>query len=277
MPLPRQLAQNFQILLNPNLQDINPILAGEAECPPGLVQQPPRRDCTTIHYIRSGCGTLHARGKTYHVSAGQIFLILPGENVNYIADKESPWSYRWVGFTGASARRFSELPPVVSVPESVFSNLCDLRTPGCNLEYQLTSELFHLQGLLLMPKEESLNPVQWVVDHVQTCYMQNLSVQQMADFLNIDRSYLFRQFKQKMGLSVKEYIQKVRTGKAKWYLEHGYSVKETAKLCGFGSTDNFSRQFKRSEAEMTPSQWQQYMKEVRRREANEMAASKRTV
>lgn len=269
MPPLKQLTRNFQLLLNPHLQDINPILVGEAECPPGLIQHPPKRDCTMIHYIRSGCGTIYTRGQTYPVQAGQIFLILPGEKVIYTADADDPWSYRWVGFTGASSRRFAELPPVVSVPQDVFSNLCDLKNPGCNLEYQLTSELFYLQARLLMPKEESIDPVQWVTDYVQASYMQRLSVQEMADRLNIDRSYLFRQFKKKMGLSVKEYIQKVRTNKAKWYLEQGYSVKETAKLCGFGSTDNFSRQFKRSEAAMPPLQWQQYMKNVRIREANE--------
>lgn len=253
----------FQYFLNPHLQDINPIFVGEAECPPGLIQHPPKRDCTILHYIRRGRGTFYIRGKTYHVQEGQIFLILPGEKAVYTADKDDPWFYRWVGFTGASSHRFAELPPVVCVPNEIFSNLCDLKDPGCNLEYQLTSELFYLQARLLAPKKEKPDPVQWVLDYVQMSYMQELSVQKMADQLNIDRSYLFRKFKKRTGLSIKDYIQKVRTNKAQWYLEQGYSVKETAMLCGFGSASNFSKQFSRGESGMRPQQWQKHIMQTR--------------
>ena len=254
------LAHNFQVLLNPSFQDINPTLAGEASCPPGLVQHPPKRDCTVIHYVRSGCGTICIRGKTYPVCAGQVFFILPGEKAVYTADCREPWAYRWVGFNGASSRIFAQMPPVLTVPGEIFANLCDLRSGEYHLEHKLVSELVLLQASLPLPEKTIADPVEWVMDHIQSAYMSDLSVQDMADTLNLDRSHLYRIFKKKVGLSIKDYILQVRTRRAQWYLENGYSVKETATLCGFKDPNNFSRQFKNSEADMTPHQWQQMMK-----------------
>jgi len=261
-----KLDHNYQILLNPHFQDINPVLAGEATCPPGLVQHPPKRDCTIVHYVRSGRGTLHSRGRSYDIQAGQVFLILPGEKATYTADSTDPWAYRWVGFTGTSSRIFAELEPVLTVGDEIFANLCDLHNSDYNLEYKLASELFLLQASLSLPGKKIADPVEWVLDHVQTSYMSELSVQKMAEHLNMDRSHLYRIFKKKTGLSIKNYILQVRTRKAKWFLEQGYSVKETATLCGFGDANNFTRQFKNSEASMTPLQWQAYIKEVHEQE-----------
>lgn len=271
---PTSQKHNFQILFDPLFQDINPILAGEASCLPGMFKRPPKRDYTTIHYIRCGRGTLCTRGKTYPVRSGQIFLILPGETATYTADQEDPWTYRWVGFTGAASRSFADLPPVHTVPDIVFSSLCDLHSSQFNLEHKLASEIFLLQACLPLSKKQVSDPVEWVMDYVQTSYMLELSVQKMAEQLNMDRSHLYRIFSKKTGMSIKDYILMIRTGRAKWYLEQGYSVKETATLCGFGNAKNFSRQYKKSEAGMTPLQWQNYMKNVRENEAKKYRCPK---
>lgn len=271
---PRQLDHNFQILLNPHFQDINPILAGEATCPAGLIQHPPKRDCTVVHYVRSGRGTLYIQGKLYEIQEGQVFLIPPGEKATYTADSENPWSYRWVGFTGASSRVFSDVPPVLTVPQKIFDDLCDLHGSDYNLAHKLASELFLLQACLALPEKKIADPVEWIMDHVQTSYMSELSVQKMAEHLNMDRSHLYRMFKKKTGMSIKDYILTIRTSRARWFLEQGHSVKETAMLCGFGDANNFSRQFKKSETSMTPLQWQTSMKKIREQEAKKYSLEK---
>ena len=146
----------FQLNFNCQFSDINPIFAGEAVSPPGACQENRRFPYTIIHYVRSGCGTVTARGDTYRVSAGQIFIFLPGEAATYIADDSDPWSFRWVGFSGTLAAAFAALPPVLDVPKDVFDNLCDLLHPGCLLEYQLASEILYLQARVL-PEPQKLH------------------------------------------------------------------------------------------------------------------------
>ena len=135
----------FQLNFNSRFQDINPVFAGEASPIAGHVQKNARMPYTIIHYVRKGCGTVTARGSTYHVTAGQIFIFLPGEAAVYTADTEDPWSFRWVGFNGSLASLFAELPAVMDVPQIVFDNLCDLLHPEFLLEYQLASEILFLQ------------------------------------------------------------------------------------------------------------------------------------
>lgn len=88
------MAEKNLFLTNRNLQDLNPLVAGEEYCAPGHSFGPAIRRYTLIHYVVSGRGSLYARGGKYPVEAGQAFLILPGEVTTYTADWEQPWHYR---------------------------------------------------------------------------------------------------------------------------------------------------------------------------------------
>lgn len=249
--------ETFQLNFNPGFHDINPIFAGEAEVSPGTRQENARFPYTVIHYVRKGRGTVTVRGRTHLVTAGQIFIFLPGEAASYTADKEDPWSFRWIGFNGSLSGAFADLPPVLEVPPTVFDNLSDLLQDDCLQEYQLASEILFLQARVLSAQKKEADPVQWVMDYIESSYMHPISVQFLADRVNLDRSYLYRKFKQRNGCSIQEYILDVRLRKALWYLEEGYSTTQTAALCGFGSMSNFFRQFKaKSTTNRTPAQWQ---------------------
>lgn len=246
----------FQLNFNARFHDINPIFAGEAGPKPGAKQENARFPYTIVHYVRSGCGTVTARGETHRVTAGQIFIFLPGESGSYTADEHDPWTFRWVGFSGELAARFAALPSVLDVPREVFDNLCDLLHTDCLLEYQLSSEILYLQARILSEKQKKADPIQWVMDHIEASYMHPISVQDLADRVNLDRSYLYRQFKKRNNCSIQDYILEIRLRKAMWYLSEGYAVEETAALCGFNNLSNFFRQFKaRSAVGRTPGQW----------------------
>lgn len=260
--------ETFQLNFNSQFHDINPVFAGEASPSPGSVQQNARSPYTVIHYVRHGCGTVTARGITHRVTAGQIFIFLPGESGTYTADLEDPWRFRWVGFNGSLAGAFADLPSVLDVPQSVFDNLCDLLHPDFLPEHQLASEIFYLQARVLSERQKKADPIQWVMDYIEASYMREISVQFLAEQVNMDRSYLYRLFKKRTGCSIQDYIIKIRLRKAIWYLEEGYSTQETAALCGFKNLSNFFRQFKtKSETKRTPGQYQKHATgaELRRR------------
>ena len=58
------------------------------------------RDEYIIHFVLSGSGFYSANGNTWPLSAGQMFLIYPDTPIVYCADKNTPWTYAWVGFNG---------------------------------------------------------------------------------------------------------------------------------------------------------------------------------
>lgn len=73
---------------------------------------PAVRNYYLIHYILAGLGTFQTEQMTYRLHAGQGFLIEPGQETTYIADKNTPWSYIWIGFAGNFADQLMQQLPI---------------------------------------------------------------------------------------------------------------------------------------------------------------------
>ena len=243
-----------QILIDRSFSDFNPLIFGEEDCKPSHSFGPSVRKYTLIHYVRKGKGTLYKNGKAYPVHAGEIFVILPGEVTVYTADAHDPWSYRWIGFDGALSTRFADFDPVLSVSESFFPSVEELSEMGGMSEFLLAGKLFQMLSELLAEKKHRNHYVRQVRDYIKSSYMNEIRVEQIAENLNLDRRYLSRLFKKKMGQTIQEYLIIVRMDEAKRYLAEGRSVSETATLCGYTDTCNFSKMFKRV-CGISPANW----------------------
>ena len=233
------------LLINRHFGDLNPILYGSEECAPGHTYGPAVRKYTLIHYVLRGKGMLYARGGAYPVSAGQAFIILPGETTTYVADRQDPWYYRWIGFDGALSRPFSQLPPVLDIPEMFFSRMMRFSAQPSVIEYLLAGELFSLYAYLFENARDGSSHVRKVENYIRSNYMHPIRVERIAEELGLNRRYLSRRFKEETGRSIQEYLIHVRLGEAEQLLLHGCSVKETAILVGYEDVSNFSKMFKR--------------------------------
>lgn len=233
------------LLTNRFLQDLNPIVAGDQQCAPGHRFGPYIRGYTLIHFVRSGKGKFYARGAEYEVTAGQAFLILPGEVTTYEADLEEPWHYCWVGFDGSLTHRFEQLQPVLSIDETLFLNIFPPEEYTGRPEYWISGGLHRLYGVLFPDPISGNVHVQKVENLIRASYMEQITVEGIAKALNLDRRYLTRLFKEHTGKSVQEYLISVRMDEAAHYLKRGYGVQETAKLCGYADLANFSKMYKK--------------------------------
>lgn len=249
------MVPRMQFLLNKHLQDLNPILAGWAsQLRPGSTNPPRQRSYTMLHYVTEGKGILHLESGDHPAHAGQAFLILPGRTASYTADTEDPWAFRWVGFNGILAHGFSQLPPVFDVPEGMLQSLLEFEENHEFLAYQLAADLFMLYSNLIPDKAKERNYAQYVIDYVQASYMEKISVEALAAQLGVCRRHLYQQFKKETGLTIQDYILKVRIQEAKRHIMQGYSIKEASYLCGFNDAANFSKLFSREEG-FSPKKW----------------------
>ena len=233
------------LLTDRKLLDLNPLVAGEERCAPGHSFGPAVRKYTLIHYVLRGKGTLYARGGAYPVGAGQAFVIAPEEVTTYTADTQDPWHYRWIGFNGALSFRFSQLPPVLNLPETFFGRMMHLPNQNATAEYLLAGELFSLYAYLFADSPSGSPHVHRVENYIRSNYMHPISVEQLARDLNLDRRYLSRLFKEKNGMSIQEFLVRVRLEEAQRLLLRGCSVKESARLAGYEDVSNFSKMFKK--------------------------------
>lgn len=232
-------------LTNRELSDLNPISFGREECKSQHFFGPAIRKYTLIHYVEQGKGKFSKNGEEFEVSAGEAFIILPDEITFYQADKNEPWSYRWIGFNGTLSQKYKELPPVVPISNELFPNIEKDQMDMQLIEFILAGQLFSMTATLLSKTKHKHHYVRQIKNYINAHYMQELSVDMISKHLGLDRRYLARLFKEKTGQTLQDYIISVRMEEARRLLSLGLSVNEAASLCGYGDTCNFSKMFKK--------------------------------
>lgn len=232
------------IFENKNYKDINPIHTGFEKCEKGYGYGPAIRENYLIHYCASGEGTLFAPEGAYKVRAGQIFLIKPGEITTYIADDKNPWEYIWIGFSGETAKMLENATKrVAECASEPFDNIRSLKNEENFREEKAISALF-----LILPsffEETSGNLATKVKNYIKANYMQHISVDGIAKSVGYSRQHLSRTFKKETGTGVRDFLIGIRLEKGKKFLKDGFSVHESAYLCGYEDAFNFSRAFKK--------------------------------
>lgn len=259
----------FQLRMNQNLTDLNPVVVGEGRHHNNYYTGPVvAGESYMIHYVRCGSGEYLHNGTAYPFHAGQLIISKPGDIAKFHSGENGHWALRWISFNGSLAHRFSELPPVVDAPPGTFENLCDLNSTGYLLEYKLSSELLFLYSTLLPPQKQKImtDPVEWVKEYVAKNYMNHISVVDLAKQVGLDADYLTRKFKKQVNLNIQSYIIQTRITNSRTFLAQGYSVKETAAMCGFNEVSSFSRAFQKFDAShRSPSNWQHFYIEFHRK------------
>ncbi len=94
-----------------------------------------------------------------------------------------------------------------------------------------------------------------ILTYVEQNYERSVTVQEIADHLALDRSYVHRIFKKRMNMSVKEYILSLRMADASSYLIHtDLPVSDIARSVGYDDVLYFSRLFRKKKGR-SPSEY----------------------
>jgi AraC-like DNA-binding protein len=85
--------------------------------------------------------------------------------------------------------------------------------------------------------------------------LKDMTVDNLAEHLKVDRTTLFRTFKETFGVSPKKYIDRLRIEKACQLLSmNQLKIKDIAKACGYSNQSYFSQIFEKH-FECSPSEW----------------------
>lgn len=246
---------------------------GYEQCTKSHSWGPALRDHYLIHLVESGRGTFVYNKTTYTLQAGDLFFVAPSQMASYQADPKEPWSYIWVGFNGTDARRlinmtgFSRQEPVIhtDTPEETGRLLrciaeCSGPTAADDAAMAGSLYLFLAHLMRINGRRTALNPHQSYVANalrfIQYNYASDIGVNDIARYVGISRSQLYRAFLQDFGISPHTYLQKYRINEACSLLrDPNLSVAEVAGSVGFNDPLYFSRVFK-SIKNHTPSEYQ---------------------
>lgn len=261
---------------------LNVLFAGESQTRPGHALGPKIYDYFLLHAIESGRGTFHTETGSYELGGGDCFLIHPGQLVSYVSDREDPWRYRWVAFTGEDATVLVEAaglrPDAPAIPIPGGSEV-PLYIHRIQERFHNKEESAHVAavgylyllwaGLMNRPDHPSRpavaepqvqRTVKQMIGYMASQYAHPVSIEQMCSSLGYNRAYLSRIFKKETGLSPVTYLLKLRIDQAKRLLRERpeLSVEQVAASVGLTDPLYFSRQFKR----FTGSSPTAYRKEI---------------
>ncbi len=106
-----------------------------------------------------------------------------------------------------------------------------------------------------LKSRSSSNYVEQCRQYISSHYREGYSLKEISSCLGLNESYLSHLFVQNTGMSMKEYLNQVRTERAKNFLKYSnYSLVEISVYLGFSSQSYFGSVFKRI-AGMTPQQY----------------------
>lgn len=236
-------------LLKPKFKDFHLCFCGFAECKPLHSYGPAARPNYILHYVMKGKGI-------------------------YQVGETDPWSYLWVGFGGTEAQRFvrdlglnsrqltCECEYGEELKEIVFEMLHHTRSTAENL-YYLQGKLYQFFSVLARGIEiqqyaddtkESVH-VQEAIAYIKNYYSQKITVEDIANYLALNRSYLYTIFMNSLGISTKDFLTEFRISRGKEQLAlTNLSVEEIAVSCGYRNSLAFGKVFKQKVG-ITPTQY----------------------
>lgn len=247
---------------------------GREQCTPGHAWGPAIRPHYLLHVVLKGKGHFQYQKKDWHLKAGDAFLIEPMETHFYEADVEDPWEYAWVGFDGPavseilSQTALRDLPVYLSSSDACCQPAASLVSAFLMPERNplgLLSLLFLLFSKMPAPLPQGTASTeeryyQTALEYIRNNYTYDLKVQDIADYVGIDRTYLYKIFMREAEVSPKQYLLQFRIRAAGKLLQsQKYTVTETAYSCGFRDAAAFCTCF-RQQIGMTPKQYKERMR-----------------
>ncbi len=280
---------SFSIFPNENFVDLSIFQYGWEACKPMHSFGPAVRNHYLFHLVLSGKGVLRSADadgidREYELSAGNGFLICPGQVNTYWADSTDPWTYAWVEFDGIQAQKRLEQAGLDQQHPIYRSRSASLHQPvqqemeaiGRSKDASPMYLMGHLYLMLdaLMQasatRREVRNQsqksfyVQEAVNFIAQNYHRDIDVQQVASACNLNRTYFGRLFRQVMGSTPQEYLIRFRLAKSMELMRTAdYSIGQIAAMVGYPNPLHFSKVFKK-EIGVSPRTWRANDEQVRK-------------
>ena len=267
---------NHNVTLNQN-EFLNLIQCGRDMGTPGFAY-PHYNNFYIINIVKSGNGSLETRGKFYNLTKNDAFITYPNELSILTADSKDPWELCFFAFNGKMAADLLQhtifKDDVITVPlkdNSLSNDILDATDFMNNHSYSefltfkyLFKFLTHFDSHTTFPIKQAENREQKYVaeikKYIQTNYIESIKVTDIADKLSINRSHLYRIFKNEMGMGVEDYIVNIRINHAKVLLESTeFPVTTVANRVGYKNYTTFFKRFKQTVG-ITPLEYRQRQK-----------------
>ena len=270
----------FSVFPNENFVDLDLYQFGWEQCTPAHSFGPAARNHYLFHYVISGTGTLMAddsKGvtQTYQIKSGQGFMLFPGQISTYVADKNLPWEYAWLEFDGLKVREMIEIAVITKDSPIYHANSKDLRQNMMEEMLYIVKNAdkspLHLIGHLYLFLDYMTRSAETMrlkqggrlrdfyikeaLSFIEQNFQNDISVEDIAAFCGLNRSYFGKIFHDTIGKSPQEFLMSYRMQKATELLKlTQLSIGDIGNAVGYSNQLHFSRAFKNVYG-VSPREW----------------------
>lgn len=243
-----------------------PVRAGRSLAKPNYKVGPKRIECYSLHFVQEGMIRLQYEGKQVELEKGDVFCLFPYRKYFYdMIPSDRPLQMSWLAVDGDRAMALLELAGLThehpfrkkaltsrvrASADLVIHTLEGAQrwNPAGALELQS-----HICALFagLIPESVPAQEAElagWIhecMKYIELHASEGISVQQVADFAGVHRSYFTQVFTSQAGMPPMKYMQKIRMDKARQLLmDTDATITEIALSLGYPNLYTFTRAFK---------------------------------
>ena len=243
---------------------------------PGHVSGPIIRDCYILQYVREGKGQVKINNNVFHVSAGQMFATFPNAVTTLIADDDDPWAKSWICLQGDKIRYYLDLVGITEenpifpwknkkeVLNYIHFAINELKPSGD--EDELNRHICGNEFFKILLRLNNENKSNFSSKQIQSAYItralqfieynfsRSITVDQVAEYVGLNRTYFSTLFKEKMGVAPHQYLIDYKVKKAcEFFKNPNSTVSSVGASIGY-EPQVFSRLFK-DKTGLTPMQY----------------------
>ncbi len=233
----------------------------------GIAQPFPNHfhEAYVIGLLEEGTRWLSCKNREYQIQKGDILLFHPGDNHACAQSDGGTLDYRSLNIPKATIQALSEeitgRPGLPGFSQTVIQNreaACCLRILHSlilsgSAEFEKEEALFLLLSLLIQhygqPFEQSIpecpGEIETACAFMEAHSAEHLCLDQICRHVGLSKSTLLRAFTKTKGVTPYRYLENIRIGKAKKFLEQGASPIEAALQTGFSDQSHFTNYFSR--------------------------------
>jgi AraC-like DNA-binding protein len=230
-----------------------------------------------IHFVMEGQAVQWVNGRQIVLNKGDLFCLFPYKIEQHSIVPDNPLlRMTWLGLIGDGVLpllshigvtedrpylRKVFVPGLLGVLQQLLDDFRHL-LPGGSC-FRWLAKLFELFDLLAIAareqKEEAeKGSVSWIRESqkfMNTYFMENITVQDVADYAGVHRSYFSAEFSKRIGIPPVQYLQRLRMEKgAQMLVETEFPVTDIALSLGYPDLYTFTRAF-RNYYSVTPSKF----------------------